>query len=130
MGISTHPTDPATQNPELYARPEPARRLPSGRSVIVKMTGDCEEVEIRDLEGQVEVSVSLTADGPVVRVHGGRLELHAVDTVAVACRRLEIQTAESTDLRSDAELRVTSRELKVRTSEDIHLNGAFIRLNC
>jgi len=98
--------------------------------VVVKVAGDCEELEIRDAEGQVEVCVSLTADGPVVRIRGGRLELDAADTIAVRCRRFEVQTAESTELSSAGDLRITGQELKVQTREDIHLNGKVIRLNC
>jgi hypothetical protein len=130
MAISTHPAAPAIQDPQQDSRAEPARRLPSGRSVVVKLAGDREELEIRDAEGQVEVCVSLTADGPVVRIRGGRLELDAADTIAVRCRRFEVQTDEGTELSSAGELRMTGRELRVRTKEDIHLNGEFIRLNC
>ncbi len=98
--------------------------------MVVKVAGDCEELEIRDADGQVEVSVSLTADGPVVRVRGGRLELDAVDTVAVRCRRFEVNTAECTDLSSSGPVRIKGEELRVKTEEDIHLNGQVIRLNC
>ena len=98
--------------------------------MVVKVAGDHEELEIRDADGQVEVSVSLTAEGPIVKVRGGRLELDAVDTIAVRCRKFEVQTTESTELKSEGDLRIMGRELKVRTKEDIHLNGEFIRLNC
>jgi len=130
MTRSTLPAAPVTQKAEPDSCAEPGHRLPSGRSVVVKVAGDCEELEIRDAEGQVEVCVSLTADGPVVRIRGGRLELNAADTIAVRCRRFEVQTKESTELSSAGELSITGRELKVRTKEDIHLNGEFIRLNC
>ncbi len=130
MAVSTYPPAPSTQNLQPDLCDEPARLLPSGRSVVVKVAGDCEELEIRDAEGQVEVSVSLTADGPVVRVRSGRIELDAADTVAFRCRRFEVQTSESTDLSSAGDVRITGRELKVRTREDIHLNGKVIRLNC
>jgi hypothetical protein len=98
--------------------------------VVVKVRGECEELEIRDAEGQAEVCVSLTADGPVVRVRGGRLELDAIDTVAVRCQRFEVHTSESTELSSSGAVRITGEELRVKTEEDIHLNGQVIRLNC
>ncbi len=130
MTPTSLPAAPATKNPEPQCSAEPARALPSGRSVVVKVAGDCEELEIRDAEGQVEVSVLLTADGPVVQVRGGRLELDSLGTVAVRCRRFEVSTAESTDLTSAGDLQIMGRELKVKTSDDIHLNGKVIRLNC
>ncbi len=130
MAVSSYPPAPATQNPRPDTCDEPARQLPSGRSVVVKVAGDCEELEIRDAEGQVEVCVILTTDGPVVRIRGGRLELDAADTVAVRCRRFEVQTVESTELCSEGDLQITGRELRVKTQDDIHLNGKVIRLNC
>jgi hypothetical protein len=130
MAISIHPAAPATKILDLDSCAEPTRLLPSGRSVVVKVTGGCEELEIRDAEGQLEVSVVLTTDGPVVRVRGGRLELDAVDTVDVRCRRFEVHTAESTDLSSSGPVRITGEELRVKTEDDIHLNGQVIRLNC
>jgi hypothetical protein len=130
MITSTLPDAPVTDKPAPDSCSEPAHLLPSGRSVVVKVAGDCEQLEIRDPDGLVEVSVSLTADGPVVRVRGGRLELDAADTVAVRCRRFEVQSDERTELSSAGDLLMTGRELKVRTNEDIHLNGNVIRLNC
>ncbi len=66
----------------------------------------------------------------MVRIRGGRLELDAADTVAVRCRRFEVQAVESTELCSEGDLRITGRELRVKTQDDIHLNGKVIRLNC
>ena len=130
MTPSTVPDSAVVPKLELSACSEPRPELPSGASVVVKVAGDHEELEIRDADGQVEVCVSLTAEGPIVKVRGGRLELDAVDTIAVRCRRFEVQTTESTELKSEGDLRIMGRELKVRTKEDIHLNGEFIRLNC
>jgi hypothetical protein len=130
LNRSTVPDAPVTPNAKPDSCAEPGRRLPSGRSVVVKVAGDREELEIRDPDGQVELCVTLTADGPVVHVRGGRLELDAVETVAVHCRRFEVQTAESAELTSAGELQIKGRELRVKTQDDIHLNGKFIRLNC
>jgi hypothetical protein len=131
MATSTRPpAAPETRDSDQDSLPERSRLLPSGRSVVLKVAGDREELEIRNADGELEVSVVMTADGPLVRVCGGRLELNAVDDVAVRCKRFEVETTESTVLSSAGDLRMTGSELKVRTIEDIHLNGAFIRLNC
>jgi len=130
MAVSTYPPAAATQNLQADSCDETARLLPSGRSVVVKVAGECEELEIRDAKGAVEVSISLTAQGPLVRIRGGRLELDAADTIALRCRRFEVQTSESTELKSDGAVRITGEELRVKTEDDIHLNGQVIRLNC
>jgi hypothetical protein len=80
--------------------------LPSGRSVVVRLAGGAEELEIRSPQGEVEVHILLAETGPVVRLRGARLELDAAETVAVNCRRFE-----------------------VRAEGDIRMDGAMIRLN-
>jgi hypothetical protein len=131
MTPSTLPLDqfplaatPAVPAPEL-------RPLPSGRSVVVRVgTGGDEEVEVRGLDGTPEVRIRLTADGPVVQVRGGRLELEAADTVAIQCRRFEVHAPEGIDLNTAGDVRITGREVTARTADDIHLNARTIRLNC
>ena len=120
------PLDPSGTSQELSKE----RRLPSGRSVVVKVEGGREELEIRSPDGDVEVRIALTESGPVVSLRGGRLEMEAAENVAVRCRRFEVQTSEGTELNSSGDVQITSRELKVKTQNDIHMNGEVIRLNC
>jgi len=104
--------------------------LPSGRSVVVKVDGGREELEIRSPAGEVEVRIILTENGPVVNLRGARLEMEAIDAVALRCRRFEVQSTEGTELTSSGDVQITGRELKVRTERDIRMNGEVIRLNC
>ncbi len=114
-----------------HLSPERAERvLPSGRSVVVRVTEAGEELQVRSPSGEIEVCVTLGDGGPVVRLRGARLELDAVDTVAVRCRRLEVDTEESTHLKTAGELKLTGEVLRAVTTGDIHLNGEIIRLNC
>jgi hypothetical protein len=120
----------AVETLPVMAEPSKERRLPSGRSVVVKLEDGREELEIRSPQGEVEVRITLTESGPVVNLRGGRLEMEAADTVAIQCRRFEVQTTEGTDLTSSGDVQITGRELKVKTENDIHMNGEVIRLNC
>lgn len=104
--------------------------LPSGRSVVIRLNDGQEELEVRSPEGTVEVQIVLTEQGPVVRLQGARLELAGTDTVAVDCKRFEVNTTEATELKSEGNVQVTGNELRVKTEDDIHMNGKFIRLNC
>lgn len=106
------------------------RRLSSGRSVVLKVAGAREEIEIRSAEGAVEVCITLTDAGAVVSLRGGRLELQAPEAVVVNSRRFEVNTTEGTDLRSTGDLKITGREMRVRMDTDIHINGGVIHLNC
>jgi len=107
-----------------------AHPLPSGRSVVVKVDGGREELEIRSPAGDVEVRIILTENGPVVNLRGARLEMEATDAIALRCRRFEVQSKEGTELTSSGDIQITGHELKVRTERDIHMNGEMIRLNC
>jgi hypothetical protein len=120
----------AVETLPVMAESSKERRLPSGRSVVVKLEGGREELEIRSPQGKVEVRITLTENGPVVSLRGARLEMEAADMVAVRCRRFEVQTTEGTDLTSSGDVQITGRELKVKTENDIHMNGEVIRLNC
>jgi len=106
-----------------------ARRLPSGRSLVLRVDGAGEEIEIRSGRGEVEVRITLTDAGPVVALRGARLELEAPD-VAVRCKTFDVHATEALSLSSDRDVRIEADELRVKTEHDVHLNGAFIRLNC
>jgi hypothetical protein len=122
--------DAATQCPATEGETTRGRPLPSGRSVVLRTTAGGEVLEVRSAGGEVEVRITLTDQGPVVHLSGARLELAASDTVALHCRRLDVNTTESIRLQSAGDLRLTGEEMRVRTTGDIHLNGDVIRLNC
>ena len=106
------------------------RRLSSGRSVVLKATASGEEIEVRSPDGTVEVRIALTDTGAVVSLRGGRLELQAADAVVVNSKRFEVHTTEGAELHSDGDLKMTGRELRVKTAGDMHMNGGIIHLNC
>jgi len=106
------------------------RLLPSGRSVVLRVGESREELEIRTPQGDMEVRITLSEDGPVVQLRGARLELEAADSLAVRCRQLELTTTEGTHLRSSGDIQITGRQMRVITEGDIHMNGDIIHLNC
>ena len=105
------------------------RRLPSGQSLVLRADGAGEDLEIRSARGELEIRITLTEAGPVVSLRGARLEVESPD-VAFRCRTFDVQATESLTLASEREVRVAANEVRVETQHDIHLNGAFIRLNC
>jgi len=129
---------PVLPDAELHADPHSERlerRLPSGRSLVLRLgdPGDPErageEIEIRSARGDLELRITLTDAGPVVSLRAARLEVESPD-VAFRCRTFDVQTTGTLSLASEAEVRVAADEVRVETAHDIHLNGAFIRLNC
>lgn len=90
------------------------RDLPSGRRLVIRSADGVETIEVQGLQQQVEVSILLTKDGPVVRASAQRLELDAAEDVSVDCKRFEVR----------------AEEMDVLTTGPIRLDGEFLYLNC
>lgn len=125
------PTLPSTVTSEAPtpATSPSARELPSGRSVVVRVDGGREELEVRSPQGEVEVRIILTDAGPVVTLRGARLELESPDAVSVNCRRFDVKTGEGTSLTSDGAVQIEGQEMTVKTEDDIKMKGKVIHLN-
>jgi hypothetical protein len=89
------------------------RALPSGRTLVLSAGRAGEEIVFRSAGGDVDLRITLTDAGPVISMRGARVEVDAPD-VAFRCHDFAVQ----------------ANEVRVEAKEDIHLNGAFIRLNC
>ncbi len=106
-----------------------ARQLQSGRSLMMRAGSEGEELEIRSPLGELELRITLTAAGPVVSLCAARLELLA-PAVDIRCDTFQVHATSNISLESDGEVRVHADELRAVTEQDIHLNGAFVRINC
>jgi hypothetical protein len=93
------------------------RPLSSGRQVRLHPGAGpgSDLLQIIAPNGEAEVEIVLTAEGPVVRVRGGELRM---------------ESSRSIDLQAAGPVRITAEELRVRTTRSVHLNGETIRLNC
>jgi hypothetical protein len=105
------------------------RALPSGRRLALRIGSAGEEIEIRSPAGDIELRIALTDDGPVVSLRGARLEVDAAD-VSFRCRDFDVEASGAARVASAREIKLEANEIRAQTQGDIHLNGAFIRLNC
>lgn len=97
--------------------------LPSGRSLAVRLGDAGEEIEIRSPEGEVEVQIVLTEQGPVVKLQAARLELAATEEIQLNARRLALHSQEQTEV-------TTAGVVRVQSQGDTHINGKMLYLNC
>ena len=118
------------ENVDVHRAAKRGQALPSGRTIILKVSEAGEELQIRSAAGHIEVRITLGDAGPVVRLSGARLELEAPHTIAFQCRQLEVNTEDRIHLKSAGNLEFGGQEMRVQTTGDIHLNGDVIRLNC
>ncbi len=123
--------EPATSPlPQETGEAAHARELPSGRSVLLRVSAAGEEIEVRSAAGEVEVRICLTAEGPVVQLRGARLHLDAAEAVDVRCRRFAVQAADA-EFRTAGDIHMEAGgEMRIRTEGETHINGKMINLNC
>jgi hypothetical protein len=120
----------ATASVPSTVPPTEVRALPSGRSVTLRIGPDQEEIELRSPDGEVEVRITLTEQGPVVQLRAARLELAAADEVRVECERFAIQARQSVNLQTEGDVSISAEgDLETRTQGETHINGKMIYLN-
>jgi hypothetical protein len=109
----------------------PVGVLPSGRTLAVASDAKEERLEIRSPGGQLEVSIALTDSGPVLRLDGVGLEIHSTDTVALKCKRFEVESSEALTLRTGGDFGIQSdAEIRMRSARNTLLDADYVMLNC
>jgi hypothetical protein len=95
--------------------------LPSGRSLSIHVVDGIEEIEIRNENGPIEISIRLTAEGPVISLSGGQIGL-AAKNIRLEAEQLSLNSTGDLDIRAGGELRLNSQT-------DLRLNGNVIHIN-
>lgn len=117
--------------PDLSVRSGQLRVLPSGRSIVVTAQGGREAIEVRSAQGDLEVRVELTDQGPVLSIRGARLEIDSTDTVAVTCRQFELNAQDQLRLHAGGEVGLTTEgEIKMKSAQQTFIDGDYVNLNC
>jgi hypothetical protein len=104
-------------------------KLPSGRSVSVKINGE-EELEVFSPDGKLELKIRLTEDGPTLSLESVRLDLKASENISLQAKNVEIKGKESASLESEGKLKVDSeKQMDIRSTENVKVVGKLIYLN-
>ena len=127
----------------------------SGRTVEVSASGPAEDrLVVRAPDGEVELAIRLTSEGPVLSVRGAQLELYASQTLRLSCDRLELESRSDARLdiggdlrtivggarsetimgRSETEahaaaLRARRGNVEIQANDDVRIDGERIWLN-
>jgi hypothetical protein len=116
---------------EVARRDSALRILPSGRSITAHVGDAGEAIEIRSPDGQLEISIALTEDGPILRLEGAKLELVSPDSVSLQCRQFDLETSSNVNLRAHGSIDMrTDSELRTKSAGNTYLDGDFVNLNC
>jgi len=89
--------------------------------------------------GTLEIEVSLTAAGPVVRARAAALEIESEGDLVARCDRFRVEARSAVDIVSAGAMRATGRHVdlqathgsaRVRANDDVQLLGEQVLLNC
>lgn len=131
--METHPPQPvqATRVPPPVKNDSWPCRLPSGRTISVNTDERGEKIQVHSLDGELEVCVTLTEDGPVLRLSGARLQIDSNDAVSVNCRRFDLTASEGVHLHSGKDVELQSGgEIRMKSAQQTFIDGDYVNLNC
>ncbi len=78
---------------------------------------------MRSPQGDIEVQILLTNEGPLLRLGGVRLELETIESIALRCKRFEVMAGDMVSLRSGG-------QIEAKAESDMRLNGERLFFNC
>lgn len=104
--------------------------LQNARVLTVTPEEGADLVEVRGSEGQVELRIRLTPEGPVLQMESVRLQLKASESVDVECKNFQVRASESVDMHSEGGMRLSGEaDVRVDANGDVVVKGEKIYLN-
>jgi len=93
----------------------------------------------RSTEAPLEITIVLTAQGPVVRARAAALQVESAGELLAKCGRFRLEADESVDIVSGGSVSVQGRRFdavathgsaRVKANDDVQLLGENVLLNC
>ena len=90
-------------------------------------------------EQTLEISITLTADGPRVRARAAALEIESDTDLVARCERFRVEARQAVDIVSGGAVRAQGRRIdleathgsaRIRANDDVQLLGENVLLNC
>lgn len=105
--------------------------MPSGRTMSVSSGPAGEQIEVRSPDGQLEIRIALTPQGPVLSVSGAKLEINAAESVSVNCRDLSINATNSLSLETAGSVGIQAAgDIVAKSKGNTSIDAQVINLNC
>lgn len=113
-------------------------RLATGHRVRVD-EAEPARILVHAPDGVVELSVTMTPDGPLLRFESAALELRSTESVRIDCNELDLRARKRMALHSGGDLeqsgsavQIAAREgsVNIDAAHDVDVQGAKILLNC
>lgn len=113
----------------LGADPGRGMVLASGRKIVVTVDGDGERLEVLGPAGDLQVEIRFDAQGPVLRLTGARLDLHAVRSMTLRAEDIAVVAERSATVHGGVRVGIDGGAGSIRTRGDLDLRGRSISLN-
>ena len=105
--------------------------LPSGRAVTVLADDHGERVEVRALDGALQLTIEFTPGGAKLHLDAVDIALRAAGTVSADCDRFEVRARKEAHLSSPATtVASTEGDLTLSAHDDVRATGERVLLNC
>jgi hypothetical protein len=101
----------------------------SGRSVAIAPDGAGDRLTIRGPSGELELTIRLTAEGPVITLAGASIELTSSRDVTIECERFAVHAREGAELVSGGDVReqiAGEREVVVGGKSRVEAHSASV----
>lgn len=111
---------------EAAARPtSPTLALALGRRVVIEGSarGSADTVEIRGPGGEIELAITITPEGPRLRVRAATLELDATEAIRMRCEVFELAAARAVAITA------ARGDITLDAGDDVVIVGERVRLN-
>ena len=111
---------------QAAARPtSPTLALAHGRRVVVEGSAraPADTVEIRGPGGEIELAITITPEGPRLRVRAATLELDATEAIRMRCEVFELAAARAVAITA------ARGDVTIDAGDDVVIVGERVRLN-
>ena len=105
-----------------------SHHFPTGHKIDVNLDGQA--IEIHDINGELQVQIDITSEGPQIRLSGGQLDLQSPENISMTCNSFRIATDEDTEIFAKGHVKIDSRdEMRITCEDDIYIRAKVIWLN-
>lgn len=110
---------------EEKEKPQDVSKLAFERSLRIDKAGNM--LEIESPEGNIELRVKITPEGPVLSFNSTKISMNSDADVSLQCKKFHLKTSEETKIESGGDLRQqVAGNLDVHVRDDIHTKAQQI----
>ena len=105
-------------------------RLESGREIVARSDREEDLIQIVEPKGEITLTVRMTDAGPIITAEGAHLSIKATESVTLDAKKIRIHAEEEAVLQSEGRLQLDSADkTDIRSDGDIRVEGKMIHLN-